>query len=197
MHDVHFLKYNGRWDGNFHGWFLVFGNTFDQCLETLNKVLKRCESSNFVLNWKKCHVMVTKGIVLRQRVPSKGLEVDKENIDVIVKLPPLTNVKWVRSFLGRAWFYRWFIKYFSKNTKSLFKLLEKNATFKFDETCLEAYWRKVHFSFHHWFTKLVTTIWVSVSCKWLSHWCSLRPVHQQALPYYLLYKQDIEWESTK
>nr|GEV65644.1 reverse transcriptase domain-containing protein [Tanacetum cinerariifolium] len=32
----------------------------------------------------------------------KGLEVDKAKIDVILKLPPLTNIKGVRSFLGHA-----------------------------------------------------------------------------------------------
>jgi len=60
-----------------------------------------------------------------------GMEVDKAKIEVIDKLPPPTNVKGVRSFLGHVGFYRRFIKDFSKITQPLTKLLEKDAPFDF------------------------------------------------------------------
>ena len=44
--------------------FSVFGDSFDDCLSNLKKVLTRCEEKNLVLNWEKCHFMVTHGIVL-------------------------------------------------------------------------------------------------------------------------------------
>ncbi|GKE50493.1 reverse transcriptase domain-containing protein [Tanacetum coccineum] len=44
--------------------FSVFGSSFDHCLKTLEKMLKRCEETNLVLNWEKCHFMVKEGIVL-------------------------------------------------------------------------------------------------------------------------------------
>ena len=44
--------------------FSVYGSTFDACLDNLSKVLQRCEETNLVLNWEKCHFMVTKGVVL-------------------------------------------------------------------------------------------------------------------------------------
>lgn len=50
--------------------FSIVGNTFNQCQETLDKVLPRYESSNRVLNWEKCHIMVREGIVLGYRVSS-------------------------------------------------------------------------------------------------------------------------------
>ena len=31
--------------------FFVFGNSFGSCLVNLNKMLKRCEEANLVLNW--------------------------------------------------------------------------------------------------------------------------------------------------
>ncbi|XP_075515330.1 uncharacterized protein LOC142549969 [Primulina tabacum] len=43
--------------------FSVFGSSFDTCLINLSKVLERCEESNLVLNWEKCHFMVREGIV--------------------------------------------------------------------------------------------------------------------------------------
>src|ERR1044072_5825018 len=85
--------------------FSVFGSTFDTCLDNLALVLQRCQEKNLVLNWEKCHFMVREGIVLGHRVSDKGLEVDKEKIEVIEKLPPPTSVKTVRSFLGHAGFY--------------------------------------------------------------------------------------------
>jgi hypothetical protein len=35
--------------------FSVFGDSFDDCLTNLEKVLNRCEEKNLVLNWEKCH----------------------------------------------------------------------------------------------------------------------------------------------
>jgi hypothetical protein len=35
--------------------FSVFGDSFNDCLTNLEKVLNRCEEKNFVLNWEKCH----------------------------------------------------------------------------------------------------------------------------------------------
>ncbi|XP_061345885.1 uncharacterized protein LOC133291615, partial [Gastrolobium bilobum] len=94
--------------------FSVFGPTFDAYLENLDNVLKRCQDCNLVLNWEKCHFMVTEGIVLGHKVSNRGIEVDKAKISVIEKLPHPINVKGVRSFLGHTGIYRRFIKDFRK-----------------------------------------------------------------------------------
>ncbi|KAM0972223.1 hypothetical protein ACFX2K_020165 [Malus domestica] len=83
--------------------------------------------------------MVKQGIVLGHVISNRGIEVDKAKIDAIKKLPPPTTVKSVRSFLGHAGFYRWFIKDFSKISRPLCNLLAKDAPFVFDEACLEAF----------------------------------------------------------
>ncbi|GKG31768.1 hypothetical protein Tco_0426718, partial [Tanacetum coccineum] len=83
--------------------------------------------------------MVTEGIVLGHKVSSAGLEVDKAKIDVIAKLPPPTNVKAVRSFLGHVGFYRRFIKDFSKISRPMTKLLEKDTVFDFNKECIKAF----------------------------------------------------------
>ncbi|XP_021834473.1 uncharacterized protein LOC110774242, partial [Prunus avium] len=119
--------------------FSVFGSSFDSCLHNLALVLKRCEETNLVLNWEKCHFMVQEGIVLGHKISAKGIEVDKAKIDTIEKLPPPTTVKGIRSFLGHAGFYRRFIQDFSKITKPLCNLLLKDVEFNFDSSCLEAF----------------------------------------------------------
>ena len=44
--------------------FSVFGDSYEGCLENLRRVLERCKEKNLVLNWEKCHFMVTQGIVV-------------------------------------------------------------------------------------------------------------------------------------
>jgi hypothetical protein len=73
-------------------------------LANLDKVLKRCQIADLVLNWEKCHFMVRERIVLGHRISEKGIEVDKAKIEVIEQLPPPTNVKGIHSFLEHAGF---------------------------------------------------------------------------------------------
>ena len=61
--------------------------------------------------------------------------INKAKVELISKLPSPTNVKIVGDFLGHAGFYRMFIKDFSKIAKPLYKLLEKDTKFAWDETC--------------------------------------------------------------
>ncbi|GJW81106.1 reverse transcriptase domain-containing protein [Tanacetum coccineum] len=85
--------------------FSVFRNSFNKCLHNLDNWEKRCKDAHLVLNWEKCHFMVKEGIMLGHKASGVGLEVDKEKIEVISKLPPPTDIKGIRSFLGHAGFY--------------------------------------------------------------------------------------------
>ncbi|KAI3669358.1 hypothetical protein L6452_40591 [Arctium lappa] len=82
---------------------------------------------------------VCQGLVLGHIVLKKGIEVDKAKIDVIKTLPYPTSVREVRSFLGHASFYRRFIRDFSKITRPMCKLLQKEVEFHFNEECKEAF----------------------------------------------------------
>ncbi|GJS32362.1 reverse transcriptase domain-containing protein [Tanacetum coccineum] len=119
--------------------FSVFGSSFNHCLKNLEKMLKRCEETNLVLNWEKCHFMVKEGIVLGHKVSGSGIEVDKAKIEVISKLPYPMNVKSIRRFLGHAGFYRRFIKDFSQIARPMTQLLVKDAQFNFFEECIQAF----------------------------------------------------------
>ncbi|GKA92174.1 reverse transcriptase domain-containing protein [Tanacetum coccineum] len=90
--------------------FSVSENSFETCLNNLDKMLERCKDAHLVLNWEKCHFMVKEGIVLGHKVSSAGLEVDKAKIDD-----------------------------FSKIARPLTKLLEKDTPFEFDDECQKAF----------------------------------------------------------
>ena len=73
--------------------------------------------------------MVTEGIVLGHKISAAGLEVDQAKNVIIKTLLPPTTVKGIRSFLRHVGFYRRFIKDFSKISRPLSRLLEKDAKF--------------------------------------------------------------------
>nr|GEV83953.1 retrovirus-related Pol polyprotein [Tanacetum cinerariifolium] len=68
--------------------FFVFGNSFDNYLNNLDKMIQYCKDAHIVLNLEKCHFMVKERIVLRHKVSDADLEVDIAKFDVISKLPP-------------------------------------------------------------------------------------------------------------
>jgi hypothetical protein len=86
--------------------FSVYGKMFMDCLANFEKVLTRCAEVDLVLNWEKCHFMVKQGIVLGHVISERGIEVNKAKVETVEQLPPPTDVKSLRSFLGHARFYR-------------------------------------------------------------------------------------------
>jgi hypothetical protein len=119
--------------------FSFYGKTFANCLANFDKVLTRFGEVDLVLNWEKCHFMVKQGIVLGHVICERRIEVDKAKVEVVEKLPPQTDIKSLRRFLGHAGFYRRFITDFSKITKPLTNLLQKDVPFDFNEKCLAAF----------------------------------------------------------
>nr|GEU30862.1 reverse transcriptase domain-containing protein [Tanacetum cinerariifolium] len=73
--------------------FSIFEDSFSSCLFNLDKMLKMCEDTNLVLNWEKCNFMCKEGIVLGHKISKSEIEVDREKVDVIAKLPHPTTVK--------------------------------------------------------------------------------------------------------
>ncbi|GJV70154.1 reverse transcriptase domain-containing protein [Tanacetum coccineum] len=102
-------------------------------------MLKRCEDTNLVLNWEKCHFMVKEGIVPGHKIYKYGIEVHKAKVVVIAKLPHPTTVRGIRSFLGHAGFYSRFIQDFSNIARPMTRILEKETPFFFSKECIEAF----------------------------------------------------------
>ena len=119
--------------------FSVFGDSYEECLENLRRVLARCQEKNLVLNCEKCHFMVTQGIVLGNIVSKNGIEVDKAKVYLISNLPTPKCVRDIRSFLGHVGFYRIFIKDFSAIARPLCNLLAKDVPFAWSQACEAAF----------------------------------------------------------
>ncbi|GJW45934.1 reverse transcriptase domain-containing protein [Tanacetum coccineum] len=71
-------------------------------------MLKRCEDTNLVLNWEKCHFMVKEGIILGHKVSGLEIEFDKEknqgNIQITISHERESHPKLFRAcrFLQKA-----------------------------------------------------------------------------------------------
>jgi hypothetical protein len=83
--------------------------------------------------------MVSEVIVLEQHVSGRGIEVDRAKIEAIEKLPYPSDIRGIRSFLGHVGFYRRYIKDFSKISKPLTNLLQKDVPFSFNDDCTESF----------------------------------------------------------
>eukprot|EP00253_Pinus_taeda_P013839 PITA_13839 len=119
--------------------FTVYGDSFEEALENLEKVLIKCKETNLSLSHEKCFMMFTEGIVLGHHISGDGIKVDRSKVEVISKLPIPNCQKDVRSFLGFTGYYRRFIENFTKIASPLFKLLTKDCEFKWDPNCQSAF----------------------------------------------------------
>ncbi|GJT61162.1 reverse transcriptase domain-containing protein [Tanacetum coccineum] len=118
--------------------FSVFRDSFSSCLSHLDKMLKRCEDTNLVLNWEKCHFMVKEGIVLGHKISKSGIEVDKVKVDVIATPHPYFSKRNSKFFRSHRVLSR-FIQDFSKIGRPMTHLLEKDTPFIFSKECVESF----------------------------------------------------------
>ena len=80
--------------------------------------------------------MVNEGIVLGHKISERGIEVDKAKVDAIEKMTCPKDIKGIRSFLDHVGFYRRLMKDFSKISRTLTNLLQKDVPFVFDDDCV-------------------------------------------------------------
>jgi len=121
------------------GDFIVYGNTFEEALENLEKVLKRCKETNLSLSHGKCFMVFIKAIVLGYQISGYGIKVDKSKAEAISKLSIRNCQNDVRIFLGFTRYDMRFIENFTKITSPLFKLLTKDCEFNWNPNCQLAF----------------------------------------------------------
>ncbi|GKC77950.1 reverse transcriptase domain-containing protein, partial [Tanacetum coccineum] len=97
------------------------------------------EKTTFTCPYRTFAYRLKEVIVLGHKISKNGIKVDRAKVDVIANLPHRTSVKGVRSFLGHAVFYRRFIQDFSKISRPMTHLLEKDTPFIFSKECIEAF----------------------------------------------------------
>jgi hypothetical protein len=72
-------------------------------------------------------------------ISTEGIAVDPSKVQEVLDWKSLRSVTQIRSFLRLVGYYRRFIPNFSKITKPMIQLLEKEAKFKWSMQCKEAF----------------------------------------------------------
>ena len=106
---------------------IIFGNTFEEHLDRLERVLLRLGENGLKLNPKKCNFFQERVKYVGHIVSQKGIETDPEKTEKVRNWPRPQTPEEVRRFLGFCGYYRRFVKDFSKIAKPLNELMPTTA----------------------------------------------------------------------
>jgi hypothetical protein len=98
-------------------------------------VLEKLRSNQLYTKFSKREFWLTEVAFLTHVISAGGIAVDPSKVKDVLNWMPPTNASEIRSFLGLASYYRWFIKDFSKITKPMTRLLQKNKNFDWTNEC--------------------------------------------------------------
>jgi transposase len=104
---------------------IVVGKTLQEHMENLKEVFRRLRAANLKINKDKCEFFKEDLKYLGHVVSRQGIHTDPDKVAAISELPPPTNVKGVRRFLGVASWYRRFVPDFAELVVPLTNLLKK------------------------------------------------------------------------
>jgi hypothetical protein len=114
---------------------LIFSKMEEEHEKHLIMVLEKLRSNQLYAMFSKCEFWLTEVAFLGHVISAGGNSVDPSEVKDVLNWMPPTNASEIRSFLGLAGYYCWFIKDFSKIAKPMTKLLEKNKDFDWTEEC--------------------------------------------------------------
>ncbi|KAK3773179.1 hypothetical protein RRG08_013764 [Elysia crispata] len=118
------------------------GDSDEQHLERLDKVLEALENNGVKLNKDKCSFMQKAINYLGHTIDADGLHPQEDKVKAMQNVSRPENVKELRSFLGGVQYYGKFLPNLSATLKSLNDLLKKDQEWKWTEEC-EASFQKV------------------------------------------------------
>jgi hypothetical protein len=130
-----FIEYLDRSVVVFIDDMLIFSKTMEEHEEHLRLVLEKLRSNQLYAKFSKCEFWLTEVTFLGHVISVGLVSVDLGKVKDVLNWMPPTTVSEIRSFLGLAGYYRWFIKDFSKIAKPMMKLLEKNKAFEWTKEC--------------------------------------------------------------
>ena len=84
----------------------IFSNTWEEHLDTIEKVLNRLQENDFTINPRKCEWAVKETDFLGHWMTPQGLKPWKKKIEPILALKEPETVKQLRSFIGMVNYYR-------------------------------------------------------------------------------------------
>jgi hypothetical protein len=127
---------------------LIYSKTDEDHANHIRIVLQRLRDHHLYAKFSKCEFWLNSVKFLGHTISSEGISVDPTKVQEVMDWKPPTSVHQIRSFLGLVGYYRRFIPDFSKIAKPMTELLKKEAKYRWDDKCDEAF---------HTLRKLLTT----------------------------------------
>ncbi|WVZ97174.1 hypothetical protein U9M48_042729, partial [Paspalum notatum var. saurae] len=117
----------------------VYSKNEKEHKEHLRIVLSRLREHKLYAKFSKCAFWLTEVAFLGHILSAKGVAVDPSKVKDVLNWKQPQSVTEIRSFLGLAGYYRRFIKDFSRISKPMTALTQKNAKFAWSPKCEEAF----------------------------------------------------------
>ena len=105
----------------------------------LEQTLERLAKAGVRLRQEKCEFYATELQYLGHRINSTGMHPTEEKVQAIKDAPIPENASQLRAILGLVNYYSKFIPQAADRLAPLYKLLEKNNTWKWSEECNDAF----------------------------------------------------------
>jgi len=118
---------------------LILSESIEENLQILKEVLILLKQYGFQLNYNKCQFLKKQVEFLGYIVSSTGITLSPCHTDVVRQYRQPSNIVETQRFLGLVSYFRIFIRDFAAMAKSLYNLLKKNVTFRFDDECVQSF----------------------------------------------------------
>jgi hypothetical protein len=125
-----FMEYLDMFVVVFNDDILIFSKNEEEHDKHLHMVLQKLIDNQLYAKLNKYELWLKEGSFLGHIISEGGIFVDPSKVKDVLSWNTLQNVLDIRSFLGLAGYYRRFIEGFSKISKPMTELLEKDETFE-------------------------------------------------------------------
>ena len=108
-------------------------------IDRLEVLLKQLESANLKLTPSKTSLLRKQVQYVGLTLSSRGININNDRVEAILKLPPPTSKKETQRVLGTLGYNRRFVRQYSAISKPLYDLLRKDRKFVWDAECQRSF----------------------------------------------------------
>jgi hypothetical protein len=130
-----FMEYLGKFIVVFINGTLVYSRSEEEHEGHLRLVLQKLRDHKLYAKLSKCEFWLKQVAFLGHVISKGGISVDPSKVQDVLSWRAPTSVSDIWSFLGLAGYYQRFIERFSKISKPMTELLEKDKQFKWTPAC--------------------------------------------------------------